>query len=64
MIKKCECQHDIHFEHPKHRGHAHKYGALSSTTQPVKTNYGTFNVCIHCKNSCLLIYRLGPEVQS
>jgi hypothetical protein len=54
-MMKCECEHADHFPTEPYGScvnpvpQAHPYGAWLEKTKPVKTIYGTFNVCEACE---------------
>lgn len=52
--QSCQCEHDRHF--PPF-GTGHPYGEKRPDVKPVKTPFGTFNVCLPCSEICLSIYR-------
>lgn len=58
VVGECQCEHNAHSSelavppsgHPMHR-----YGARCEVT-PVRTTYGTFNLCAHCATVCMAGY--------
>lgn len=56
LTSKCECEHEAHFGdgNTPNGNHGHKYGVYFAHHYivPVKTAYGTFNVCKDCAGDC------------
>lgn len=56
LTAKCECEHESHFcyANTPNGNPAHKYGVYyaQSFITPVKTPFGTFNVCKDCAEDC------------
>ena len=54
MRNWCECEHISHLEYEKtpNGKEGHDYGIKSTILIPVKTPFGTFNVCPDCANDC------------
>lgn len=51
----CQCENHAHFDPNKTTPmgkKAHGYGRATKIVTPVKTVYGTFQVCTDCLNDC------------
>lgn len=50
---KCECEHQRHFSESSHH---HDYGAKVESVTELRTDWGTFYVCLQCADECLADY--------
>jgi hypothetical protein len=56
-MKQCECEHIAHFPDEQAKtpngNIGHSYGKPTGELTPIKTEWGTFKVCLDCASDCL-----------